>query len=619
VEKPFALTSRDAIRLSDAAAAARLPLAVNHNNVHHPAFARLLQALAAPGMGALEHVSIACNVPLAQLESLEFTHWMFASPRNIVFEQAVHPLSQLHALLGAVERVDGSVLQTRELNPGQTFCSRFAAAATAARGTADLWFGFDSGHPRMTIDVIAAGGRVTADLLHNTVSVERQGPWLDPLDNAATLARRGAEAARDAVGNLAGYATALAGITGRRDPFFLGMSRSISSFYSSLAAGPGELDDARRTAREVTDWCQELASILPLSRVRWHGGARSMARTPARPGEVVVFGANGFIGREVTAAALERGLPVTALVRRVDRLRGAVGAAAASGELRVMRAALGDTAAIDDALRGADTVVHLATGNGATWEEVRETMVAGSVAVAEAALRHGVRRFIYVSSIAALDPAASAVDGAIEDSLTTDPNPEARDTYSRGKILTEHSLVALHRSKGLPLVIVRPGIVMGRGSSYQHAGLGEWVRGTQCLGWGRGEHPLPFVTAADVADGIVRIVAFEGTSLDGRAVNLCGRVPLSARQMVDALAAATGRELRFHARPLWRLHATELLKWLIKKSVGRPDVIFPTRGDLRARAQPVPFACATARHLLGWQPADAADVFLASVLPERTP
>ncbi|MFP5288612.1 MAG: Gfo/Idh/MocA family protein [Thermoanaerobaculia bacterium] len=69
VEKPFALSSREARELAALAEERGVPLAVNHNNLHHPAFTRLLDWVRAGRVGRVEHVRICLSVPLAQLEA----------------------------------------------------------------------------------------------------------------------------------------------------------------------------------------------------------------------------------------------------------------------------------------------------------------------------------------------------------------------------------------------------------------------------------------------------------------------------------------------------------------------------------------------------------------------
>jgi nucleoside-diphosphate-sugar epimerase len=249
-------------------------------------------------------------------------------------------------------------------------------------------------------------------------------------------------------------------------------------------------------------------------------------------------------------------------------------------------------------------VLHLATGKGDTWETVERSMVQGSVAAAEEALSQQVERFVYVSSIAAVYAGPDSGTAVLEDSLDTDPRPEERDLYSRGKALTERALGTLHRERGLPLVIARPGVVLGPGTPFQHSGLGYWARDNHCVGWGPGRTPLPLVTADDVAEALVRIALHEGDDLHGLALNLCGQPPLSAREVVDELRKTTGRDLHFHPRPLWLSQILEIGKWLVKKAGRRPGTVFPAYRDLKSRALVPRPTSRTAREVLGWAPVE---------------
>ncbi len=129
--------------------------------------------------------------------------------------------------------------------------------------------------------------------------------------------------------------------------------------------------------------------------------------------------------------------------------------------------------------------------------------------MAEAALAAGVERFVYVSSIAALYCGPDCGRPLLDDSVETDPRPGGREIYSRGKMEAERALLTLHRERGLPLVIARPGVVLGEGTPLQHSGLGLWVRDNHCVGWGQGDHPLPVVGVDDVADALVRLAVHD--------------------------------------------------------------------------------------------------------------
>jgi nucleoside-diphosphate-sugar epimerase len=274
-----------------------------------------------------------------------------------------------------------------------------------------------------------------------------------------------------------------------------------------------------------------------------------------------------------------------------------------------VQVSLADGDGLRAALDGAAACVHLATGGGDDWATVERDMVRGSERVGQACLDAGVGRLIYVSSVAAL---YGGPDGPAEisDDQPTDPTPEARPIYARGKMAAEAALLAMHARHGLPVTIARPGVVLGRGTPMQHSGIGLWVRDNHCVGWGTGQTSLPLVWVEDVAEALVRAALHEGDDLDGRAWNLCARSPLTAQDMVEALAAHTGRKLAFHPRSMWVSQVMEIAKWVVKKVGRRPGAKFPSWRDLKSRSLAPPFKCETARGVLGWTPVEEREAFL---------
>jgi nucleoside-diphosphate-sugar epimerase len=340
----------------------------------------------------------------------------------------------------------------------------------------------------------------------------------------------------------------------------------------------------------------------------------SPARAAPRAGEILVLGATGFIGRRLLARLLERGAPVSVLARRAQALPEPLASAVQSGAVRLFHGALSAAPEQRDnllrALEGASCVLHLATGGGASWEEIERSMVAGSRALAEACAESGVRRLVYVSSTAALYLGRDCGSRVIEDDGGTDPRPRERALYARGKIAAEAALRSVADARSLGLVIARPGVVLGPGTPMQHSGLGLWVRDNHCVGWGRGERPLPLVLADDVAEALARIALHRGGELNGRALNLASCVPLGARALVEAFARASGRALHFHPRALAASQTMEIGKWLVKRAGGRADAPFPPWRDLKSRELWPALSARNARVLLGWQPVEDAQAFL---------
>jgi nucleoside-diphosphate-sugar epimerase len=258
------------------------------------------------------------------------------------------------------------------------------------------------------------------------------------------------------------------------------------------------------------------------------------------------------------------------------------------------------------AIGNARTVINLAHGGGgANWAEIEANLVGGATTVAEACRARSVHRLVFVSSIAALylgDPRE-----VVTASTPPDARPEQRADYARAKVLAEAAMLEMHRAGGLPVVILRPGVVIGEGTSPFHSGIGYYNHETHYLGWNRGRNPLPLVLVDDVADAIVR--ALDAADVEGKCYNLVGDVRLTAREYVSALARATGRPLAYHPQPVLKIYAIELAKALVKRASGRRDA-WPSLHDLKSRGLAAQFDCSAEARALGWKPVADRTEFL---------
>jgi NADH dehydrogenase len=157
------------------------------------------------------------------------------------------------------------------------------------------------------------------------------------------------------------------------------------------------------------------------------------------PATIFLTGGGGFVGARLLDALARRGDAVVALDRSGTILRQA----RTSDSIAVVRGDLLDGNSYQDALSRCDIVVHLASSTGnANEEEHFRAIAAGTAELLDRCRRAGVRRFLYVSSIA-----ASFAD------IRQYP-------YARAKLQTE----GLVRASGLPFTIVRPTMILGPGS-----------------------------------------------------------------------------------------------------------------------------------------------------------
>ncbi len=587
LEKPLATSAEQCTSLI--AAAASTPLGINQNFVHHPAFARLRQMVDARALGRPTWIGCIYNVPLRQLAARQFGHWMFREPGNILLEQAVHPLSLLTALAGPVRDLTALAGPPLEIAPGVPFVQSVDASLACERLPAQLRFAVGQDYPFWQITAVCADGVVVADILANRVFTYGRTRWLPAVDETLSGLRTATSVAAESVKGLLNYSLSTAKLRPRSDAFFVSMTGSLGAFHRSLDANqPLELDgafgaDLVRTCELIRDQAFPKASPVPASSL-----------TDAQPCDVAILGGTGFIGGHVVQRFLDAGQRVAVMARSTANLP----ALFSDPRVVIHRGDIRNADAVRQAIRGAPVVVNLAHGGGgADFAAIKAAMVGGAETVARATLAEGTKRLIHVGSIASLY--LGPQPAPVTDATPPDPEETKRGDYAHAKVLADRMLLGLHATEKLPVVILRPGVVVGAGSSPFHSGVGLFNNEQHCIGWNQGRNPLPFVLAEDVADAIFR--ASEVPGIEGRAYNIVGDVRLTAREYIAALGQALGRPLRYHPQSTRWLWLEDSGKWVVKRATGR-DVPAPAMRDFLSRGMMAGFDTTAAQRDLGWTP-----------------
>jgi len=306
--------------------------------------------------------------------------------------------------------------------------------------------------------------------------------------------------------------------------------------------------------------------------------------------KILVTGATGDVGREVTARLLEDGLAVRALCRAApDGLP--LGVEVASGTLE-------SPAQLAAATRGVDAVVHCAAhlGNGGRTVH-RHVNVTGTRAVLAAAQDAGVRRVVHLSSV--------AVYGRKDDGQTVspadgyDPCPALRCDYAWSKIAAER-WVDLYRAEGvLDPVVLRPGIVYGGRRNFLARVARRGPRGL-LLVLGSPTMLLPLVHVRDVAEAVVRTLRL--ARAPAAPLDLVGPRPPTQAEWL-ARHCATGDE---RLVPLY-LPVARMLRALTALPAAASALAY----RLAWATQSVRYDDAAVTRALGWRPGIHIDQGLA--------
>jgi predicted dehydrogenase/nucleoside-diphosphate-sugar epimerase len=588
VEKPLGISSEECRDLIAAAAARGVPLGVNHNAAYFPAYLEIRRQIEERSLGRLQHLTVVRNLPARALPGAG--HWVLRQPQNMIFESAVHPLSQIHDLAGPLVSADATVSGRHEIGPGQHYFDTWQASLVCERATAQLLFSYVGAYPTWQLMALCEDGMLTADLTRSRVRAQGNTRWAGYV---APLQTAGASASRELRQGAAGFgreALSMLGVVGPQDLFSASMRKSVAAFYRGPSAGLPDLDGA--AGAEVVDICEAISRPYASS-------APSPPPRAAKPAEgrcdALILGGTGFIGRSLVAQLAAQGLSVRVLARTVAGLPSQFD----SDLVQVAQGDIVDAEAVSRAIAGARVVVHLAHGGSFDAAGLEASMVGPVSQVAEACLSSGVERLVFAGSIASLyldDPRAT-ITGAT-------PNGSDRrilGDYGWAKARSEEILSQYEREQALPLCVVRPGIVIGEGGAPLHPGLGQWRGGVHCVGWNSGTNPMPLVLVSDVARAIA--LAMDSEAAAGKTYNLVGDVRLSSRECVAQLKAALERPLSFHPRHPAQHQAVAASKWLAKEMLGR-EAQFPSYRMFKSLACESQFDCSDVKADLGWSPCE---------------
>src|SRR3954447_3850542 len=302
---------------------------------------------------------------------------------------------------------------------------------------------------------------------------------------------------------------------------------------------------------------------------------------------ILITGTSGFVGSAIAIAARRAGYRVRVLVRAASpRSNIQPGDEVCVSDIR-------DRASLAEALRGVRYLIHAAADYrlwSRTPSEIIATNAEGTRCVMEEALRAGVERIVYTSSVATI----ALRDGAPADESAPLSEQDAIGAYKKSKVMAERLVEEMVRRQRLPAVIVNPSTPIGprdvkptpTGRVIVEAASGRMP--------GYVDTGLNLVHVDDVAAG--HLAALQRGRIGERYI-LGGENVLLSQMLGDiaALAGLRPPRLRFPRHAIWPI---ALAAEAVARFTGREP--FVTRDALRMAAYRMFFEDAKARRELGY-------------------
>jgi len=304
-------------------------------------------------------------------------------------------------------------------------------------------------------------------------------------------------------------------------------------------------------------------------------------------GSVLVTGASGFVGSAIALELRRSGYAVRVLVR-ASSSRVNIDA-----RDQVVVGDLLDRASVAAGLNGARYLVH-AAADYRLWapspDDLLRANVEGTRIVMEEALRSGIERIVYTSSVATFDLRA----GGLADETRPLPETEAIGAYKRNKIIAEDLVAGMVARDRLPAVIVNPSTPIGPRD------VKPTPTGRIIIEAASGRMPafvetgLNFVHVDDVAAG--HLTALQRGRIGERYI--LGGENVSLRQVLLDIAVIVGRRARPLRLPRGAVYPFAFGAEILARATGRAP--FATIDGLRMARYTMHFDDSKARRELGY-------------------
>lgn len=248
---------------------------------------------------------------------------------------------------------------------------------------------------------------------------------------------------------------------------------------------------------------------------------------------ILVTGANGFVGAYLIPKLRNYGYECVGTVRHVDNNSKNNPADYISiGDI-------GPDTDWDEALSGIDTVVHLAArvhllSDAAPnpLDDYRKVNVHGTEHLAEQSIRHGVRRFVYASSIKVNGEAT------VSRQFREDDSPAPVDPYGISKLEAEQRLREMTNNSDMDVVIIRPPLVYGPGVGGNFMRLLELVERRLPLPFASVDNARSMVSLENLTDFLM--ICLEHPNASGQTFMVSDGMDWSTPELIRAIGRAMG-------------------------------------------------------------------------------
>jgi len=273
---------------------------------------------------------------------------------------------------------------------------------------------------------------------------------------------------------------------------------------------------------------------------------------------VLVTGGSGFLGGHVAERLSTDGYDVSVLARKTSNLSGI-----AHVDFDLVYGDITSPESLESVLRGVDIVCHCAGAvrHVVPYKELYEVNVRGTVNLARAAIRNGVRKIVYASSL--------GVMGLKGENSSGERPGKISDRYCRSKAEAETALFSVCSQTDMDVIAMRPGVIYGPRDFTAAYHWFKMVDEGNPVMIGDGTTTFPLIYIDDLTEAFM--IAVE-RDLGSGAFDLSGEDKATLRKVLDLVA----REMDVEVEPrMINYHLALLIAYLMEVKCALTGYIQP--------------------------------------------
>lgn len=252
---------------------------------------------------------------------------------------------------------------------------------------------------------------------------------------------------------------------------------------------------------------------------------------------ILVTGAGGWLGAELTKQLLKKGYKVKALnnieTEQLKDLKKTY-----KDNLQVIIGNICDKDIIEKCVQGIDTVYHLAAKvhciptNEREEEEFFSVNTVATENIFKECLKNDVKKVIFFSTVSVYEQSNELI------TINSRKNPNT--IYGKSKLEAEKIARKLFKQKGLPVIIIEPTTVYGEGDRGNFKKLENMINKRICIKFGNGKNKKTVIYYKDLITTVINIA--ENKENLGKTI-ICGTEILTINEINNTLIKKNGKRV----------------------------------------------------------------------------